>query len=93
MSLKRSRSAGPHAGPEGRQPGLDVKDADGAHLVSITRLGFFVAILQPLPQHFLYFLPLPHGQGSLRPTFGSRMSGLAGTYSAGTGSGGGDTGT
>ena len=20
-------------------------------------------------QHFLYFLPLPHGQGSLRPTF------------------------
>ena len=25
----------------------------------------------PLPQHFLYFLPLPHGQGSLRPIFGS----------------------
>ena len=23
------------------------------------------------PQHCLYFLPLPHGQGSLRPTFGS----------------------
>lgn len=22
-----------------------------------------------VPQHFLYFLPLPHGQGSLRPTF------------------------
>ena len=22
------------------------------------------------PQHFLYFLPLPHGHGSLRPTFG-----------------------
>ncbi len=22
------------------------------------------------PQHFLYFLPLPQGQGSLRPTFG-----------------------
>jgi hypothetical protein len=21
-------------------------------------------------QHFLYFLPLPHGHGSLRPTFG-----------------------
>ena len=21
------------------------------------------------PQHFLYFFPLPHGQGSLRPTF------------------------
>ena len=22
------------------------------------------------PQHFLYFLPLPQGHGSLRPTFG-----------------------
>src|SRR5512145_1904646 len=25
----------------------------------------------PAPWHFLYFLPLPHGQGSFRPTFGS----------------------
>jgi hypothetical protein len=24
-----------------------------------------------LPQQFLYFLPLPHGHGSLRPTLGS----------------------
>ena len=24
----------------------------------------------PLPQQFLYFFPLPQGQGSLRPTFG-----------------------
>src|SRR5688500_8463931 len=23
------------------------------------------------PQHFLYFLPLPQGQGSFRPTFGA----------------------
>src|SRR3972149_85339 len=23
-----------------------------------------------VPQHFLYFLPLPHGHGSLRPTLG-----------------------
>ena len=23
-----------------------------------------------LPQHFLYFFPLPHGQGSLRPALG-----------------------
>src|SRR5512134_2961640 len=23
----------------------------------------------PAPWHFLYFLPLPHGHGSLRPTF------------------------
>ena len=25
----------------------------------------------PAPWHFLYFLPLPHGHGSFRPTFGS----------------------
>src|SRR5579862_9851873 len=24
-----------------------------------------------IPQHFLYFLPLPQGQGSFRPTFGA----------------------
>jgi hypothetical protein len=29
-----------------------------------------------LPQHFLYFLPLPHGQGSLRPTFFSATCGV-----------------
>src|SRR6202043_1485594 len=26
-----------------------------------------------LPQQFLYFFPLPHGQGSLRPTFGASL--------------------
>jgi hypothetical protein len=31
------------------------------------------------PQHFLTFLPLPQGQGSLRPTFGvARTMGIAG---------------
>ena len=25
--------------------------------------------IHPFPQHFLYFLPLPHGQGSFRPGF------------------------
>jgi hypothetical protein len=29
------------------------------------------ATIYPFPQHFLYFLPLPHGQASLRPIFGS----------------------
>src|SRR5277367_2681184 len=29
------------------------------------------------PQQFLYFLPLPQGQGSLRPTFGPVRIGLA----------------
>ena len=35
------------------------------------------AIHQPasLPQHFLYFFPLPHGHGSFRPTFGGKVSG------------------
>ena len=27
------------------------------------------AAILPLRQHFLYFLPLPHGQRSFRPTF------------------------
>ena len=29
----------------------------------------------PLPWHFLYFLPLPQGQGSFRPTFVSTFTG------------------
>jgi hypothetical protein len=35
-------------------------------LTSETRLGRYVFYA---PQHFLYFFPLPQGQGSLRPTF------------------------
>src|SRR5690606_28456737 len=31
-----------------------------------------------LPQHFLYFLPLPHGHGSFRPTFLSFLSTFTG---------------
>ena len=30
-----------------------------------------VSAPDPAPWHFLYFLPLPHGHGSFRPTFGS----------------------
>src|SRR6266496_121027 len=30
-----------------------------------------------LPQHCLYFLPLPQGHGSLRPTLGPTRTGLA----------------
>src|SRR5678816_2814938 len=29
-----------------------------------------------LPQHFLYFFPLPHGYGSLRPTLGGARKGF-----------------
>ena len=30
----------------------------------------FASRYLPAPQHFLYFLPLPHGHGSLRPILG-----------------------
>src|ERR1017187_3743167 len=51
----------------------------------ITRLGISAVILQPLPQHFLYFLPLPQGQGSLRPIFGWPGAGCGATELAGAG--------
>src|SRR5262249_4243423 len=49
------------------------------------------------PWHFLYFFPLPHGQGSLRPTFGSSRGTVMGLASspptrAGCGGRGGPTG-
>ena len=31
----------------------------------------------PLPQHFLYFFPDPHGQESFGPTFGTLMAAMA----------------
>src|SRR2546423_15671711 len=34
------------------------------------------------PWHFLYFFPLPHGHGSLRPTFGSSRRMVFGTASS-----------
>ena len=41
------------------------------HVVEGQRLGrLLFDIDPPYPWHFLYFLPLPQGQGSLRPTFG-----------------------
>jgi hypothetical protein len=33
------------------------------------------------PQHFLYFRPLPQGQGSLRPTFTEFLKGVGGLRS------------
>ena len=36
----------------------------------IERLIQAIAHPDQAPQHFLYFLPLPHGHGSLRPTLG-----------------------
>src|SRR6266403_4026934 len=37
--------------------------------VTWTFSSVLVSTLQPFSQHFLYFLPLPHGQGALRPIF------------------------
>ena len=31
-------------------------------------IGYYIDRLIQAPQHFLYFLPLPHGQGSFLPT-------------------------
>src|SRR5438874_10465467 len=59
---------------------------------------FFLVILQPprstlfpyttlfrsqAPWHFLYFLPDPHGQGSLRPTFAPARTGFGASACAG----------
>jgi hypothetical protein len=42
-------------------------------LLVLIKNGFSPAYL---PQHFLYFFPLPHGQGALRPTFFSTSCGF-----------------
>ena len=38
----------------------------------------------PLPQHLLYFKPLPHGQGAFRPIFGSELAAFGGIRSRST---------
>jgi len=43
----------------------------GGALVPRTAGGSTSAEDQPPPQHLLNFLPLPHGHGSFRPTFGA----------------------
>ena len=56
---------------------LQTKLPDGCQRTILAPAGIFCAFCvrghQDLeaPQHFLYFLPLPQGQGSLRPTLGS----------------------
>jgi len=60
-----------------------------ASAASLTFSSMVVSIVQPLPQHFLYFLPLPHGQGSLRPILGCWM--VAGATDGAGGAGGAGT--
>src|SRR5437870_4571759 len=43
----------------------------------VIRHSSFVISDYPFPQHCLYFLPLLHGQGSLRPTLGPARTGRA----------------
>ncbi len=43
-------------------------EIDSGSFTGATRRPYAVASLAPW--HFLYFLPEPHGQGSLRPIFG-----------------------
>ena len=52
---------------DGRRAGMapvQVELAKGKHAVRMTHDGY-----RPAPWHFLYFLPLPHGQGAFRGTF------------------------
>ena len=46
------------------------------------RVASRVNYTKPLPWHCLYFLPLPQGQGSLRPTLGPAMMGCVGRCGA-----------
>ena len=46
-------------------------------LAAVLRTGVQISFFYLLrPQHFLYFLPLPQGQGALRPTRGLALAGL-----------------
>ena len=54
--------------------GLPRQSNDGGMpLINADSTALETRVNQFFPQHFLYFLPLPHGHGSLRPTFGGAM--------------------
>ena len=48
----------------------------------IVIVGFRCRDYSPLPQQFLYFLPEPQGQGSLRPTLGVALTGSGRRWAA-----------
>lgn len=67
-----------HAGQNVDLPTTQQLETVGLHIMKLAknvRAGFSVRTSFDVtfqfmfrPQHFLYFFPLPHGQGSLRPT-------------------------
>ncbi len=44
------------------------------------RIGICQSLFRYLPQHFLYFLPLPQGHGSFRPTVGGATKTFSARY-------------
>src|ERR1044071_1196856 len=53
------------------------RHTESPSLRHLNPIGFQSRNYAAFPQHFLYFLPLPHGQASLRPTRGpSRVTGF-----------------
>ena len=68
----------------GAELGAAFRQGQGPELVERASLRPYKlpATYAATPQHFLYFLPLPHGQGSLRPTLGpSRFTVVPGSLS------------
>ena len=63
-------------GPEIREPGC--LTASAASIIPAVWLSRPIVgpVYSPLPWQFLYFLPDPQGQGSLRPTFFSTCTGM-----------------
>src|SRR5690606_5449428 len=79
------RTAPPNRAPQGAQapdgPGDDHAEQGLRRSPGLSRRT--QAVSSPEPWHFLYFLPEPQGQGSLRPTRGpSRSMGLRGAAAA-----------
>ena len=78
-STSRGMDLGVRAGRAGRRrtsgrAGISASDEDAASASRRLVSSRAVAIRpppRPAPWHFLYFLPEPHGHGSLRPTFGA----------------------
>ena len=88
------RSPEPFRAPEVRQAGIDAHARSGGNQKRVGSFNGFrclrdlvVEVHQPLPQHFLYFIPLPQGQESFRPILAVPRIGCGNTWRAGAGGG------